>query len=231
MSIVDKLAQFRFFACFLCFFCLTAQAQNWQDKVSAQICQQWYDISSAQQECHVSFPGLSQEYQLPDCELSPQVKVSRALNPGRNGLELTCQQPRWQQNLAMQLHIYDEIAVLATPINIGQTLSADDVSMIRHDLSTVSGDFFTEKSLVVGQVLKRNIRTGTVLNSSLLEAPILINKGDLVTIRIQRSTISLETQGTALSKGTLGQRIRVRNNQSNKIVAARVIKAGLVEVK
>lgn len=230
MSIVDKLAQYRNIACFLLFFSPALVAENWQASLSEQICQRWQEISAADQPCELSFPGLSQQFQLPFCEQPINHQLSRALTPGRNGIELSCHQPRWQQNLAIQLHIHQEIVILANPVGIGQPLSAEDISLIRHDLSNLGRDFYSDPELVIGQQLKRNVRTGTILTSALLEAPQLIGRGDLVSILIKRPTLTLETQGTALENGKLGDTIRIRNNQSNNIVVGRVIKAGQVEI-
>lgn len=231
MSIVDRLAQYRIFACFLWLFCTNSFAAGWQEDISVNICQQWKQISALSQECELSFPGLSNRYQLPECQEEFQYQLLRTLTPGRNGIELSCQAPRWQQNFAVHLHAYMNVVVLAAPIGMGQPITHTDIALVRHDLSSLNAEFFTNQEQVVGQILQRNVRAGTVLTPSLLNAPQLIDRGDLVTIQVQRAGVAIEVQGTALERGKYGQLIRVRNNQSNNIIAARVLKSGLVKVE
>lgn len=231
MSIVDNLTPFRILMSFLLLFSINSAQADWQQDISDYFCERWQAIVSAEQECRVSFPGLSQHYRLPQCDAALHYKNTRQLSAGRNGVAIKCNQPNWQQNLAFHLHVYAEVVVLASPVHLGDTISAADLTLVRHDLSTVSGDFFNHIDEVAGQTLRRSVRAGTVLAPNMLDSPQLINRGDLLTIRVQRAQISIEVQGTALERGKLGETIRVRNNQSNNIVAGRVIADGVVVVE
>lgn len=231
MSIVDNLAPFRLLASFLLLFLINNANADWQDDISDFFCDRWQAISNVQQECKLSFPGLSQQYNLPNCDGPLQLQNTRQISPGRNGIAISCQQPSWQQNLSVHLHVYAKVVVLAASTHLGATLSDDNLTLIRHDLGSIGGEFFTDIAAVSGQVLRRAIKPGTVLTPNMLESPQLINRGDLLTIKIMREHISIEVQGTALERGKLGERIRVRNNQSNNIVAGRVAAAGVVIVE
>lgn len=231
MSIVDNLTPFRILISFLLLFTTYNANADWQHDISNFFCERWQTISSIEQECKVSFPGLSQHYQLPRCETPLQFKNSRQLSPGRNGVAIQCAQPSWQQNLAFHLHVYAKVVVLANPVRLGDKLEPADLNLVRYDLSNISGHYFNSLEEAVGQVLRRPVRTGTVLTPTMLESPQLINRGDLLTIRVQRAQVSIEVQGTALERGKLGETIRVRNNQSNNIVAGRVIADGIVVVE
>lgn len=230
MSIADIRQCHRIFAVFFCLLSLPASA-DWQSRISAALCSRWQEISGLQAECSVSFPGLSPSFQLPHCDLDWQQLLLRPLQPGRNGLEIQCEQPWWKQNLAVQLHIYTEVAVLAQPVSAGQTLTATDISFVRHDTGALNNGYLTEPAQLLGMEIKRSLRSGTVLNTDMLAPPLLINRGEQLSIRIQRPGIRIEMKGTALEAGRRGQRIRVRNDQAQKTLTAVVIDKGLVQVE
>ncbi|WP_121363151.1 flagellar basal body P-ring formation chaperone FlgA, partial [Pseudomonas aeruginosa] len=54
--------------------------------------------------------------------------------------------------------------------------------------------------------------------------------GDQVVILARTATINVKMPGEALSDGAPGQQIRVRNLRSQRIIKARVIEPGTVEV-
>lgn len=231
MSIVENLNYHRLFAFFFLLSLAASSNADWQAEVTQQLCAQWQRISTQTQDCDISFPSLSSQYQLPDCADHWQLSVLRPLQAGRNGIEIQCSQPYWKQNVAIQLHSYKQVAVLARPVEIGQRLSAEDVSFIRHDAGTLSKNSLIHPEQVVGREIKRSLKAGTVLNSDMLDAPLLIKRGEQVSIILIRPSLKIEMAGTALSAGRLDERIPVRNNSSQITVNARVIATGIVQVE
>lgn len=233
MSIVDILNQHRIFAAFLLLLLPwsgAAHADDWQQRIQADLCGRWEDIGGPGADCSVSFPGLSPNFQLQHCEQPWQINLLRPLQPGRNGLEISCEQPWWRQNLAVQIHIFREVAVLARGVSAGQKLTAADISLVRHDIGGLSKDFLTAADTLPGMELRRTLRAGTVLSRDMLALPVLVERGQLVTIRVQRPGLRIEMKGTALDAGSAGERIRVRNDSSQKILSATVIESGLVQI-
>ena len=58
----------------------------------------------------------------------------------------------------------------------------------------------------------------------------MVRKGDHVVITARSGSLSVRMPGEALSKGGLSEQIRVRNLNSKRVVKARVIGPGQVEV-
>ncbi|MCY1411705.1 flagella basal body P-ring formation protein FlgA [compost metagenome] len=57
-----------------------------------------------------------------------------------------------------------------------------------------------------------------------------MRRGDAVMIRARSSRVNVVMPGEALADGVPGQQIRVRNLQSQRVVKARVVEPGTVEV-
>jgi len=58
-----------------------------------------------------------------------------------------------------------------------------------------------------------------------------VRRGDQVVISARSGGINVRMQGEALSGGTLGQQISVRNLTSQRVIRARVAGPGQVEVE
>lgn len=230
MSIVENHLKHSIIVAFLLILSASINASPWQESIQADICQQWHAIAAAEAECELSFIGVSNQYALPNCNNDWQYSLTRTLQAGRNGIEVSCDSPRWKQNLAVQLHIYKEIAVLAKSANAGHKVNAADITFIRHDIGASSKDFYTKPSQVIGQQLKRSFRVGTLLTTDMLDAPLLIKRNDMVSIELIRPGIKIESKGVALENGQQGQRIRVRNIRSQRTITATVKEAGVVEI-
>ena len=65
----------------------------------------------------------------------------------------------------------------------------------------------------------------------MVDLPDLVQRGQLLKIRLVRPGIQVEIKGEALSRGHLGEQIQVRNTQSGTTLFAEVIGDGLVQVQ
>jgi len=83
-----------------------------------------------------------------------------------------------------------------------------------------------------GQVAKRRIPANSVVDKTSLglsENSVVVERNQTITIRIHRGALHITAIGTALQKGCTGEFIRVRNNDSKRIIAAKVCEDGTVE--
>ena len=124
----------------------------------------------------------------------------------------------------------------------GYIISASDVEL-RSVEKFRSEDYFVDLSAVIGMETTGVVREFSVLNQSMLRKPILVRKGDIVTVRSMNNGIIVRVNGKALDDGVKGATILVeridddakpnRNRRSQDPVptfTARVADAGVVEV-
>jgi flagella basal body P-ring formation protein FlgA len=83
---------------------------------------------------------------------------------------------------------------------------------------------------VAGKRLRRNLEAGAPVTASLLDAPILVRRGQQVTLEAAQGGFQVRMAGVARSEGSLGQIIEVENGGSGRIVQAVVRSAKSVEV-
>ena len=206
-------------------------AADWRDDINTQLSQRWISLTGNQDEHSVSFIGISDDYLLPACQHAVDWQLVKALQPGRNGIQLSCSSPYWRQHIAIQFRVIQPVVVLSHASRGGQPLQSSQVRISRMDIGQLSKGFYRTPSEVIGLLSKRALPPGTVLSPDMLELPILVKRGQAVAIRLQRPGIEVEMDGTAMGSGHQGERIRVRNNQSGKIISAVIIARGLVQVK
>ena len=83
---------------------------------------------------------------------------------------------------------------------------------------------------MLGHVVSRMVQEGAVLSEDLLRQPVVMESGAAVTIVSRYNGIEVRVSGVALTRGRVGQKIRVRNAASRKVMLARVLDASTVEI-
>lgn len=210
---------------------LFAQELRWQQKLSSQLLDKWQLLSGQNiDDAKIRIENIPLDYALPTCNHPPKIHYTSALKPGRNAMRLVCNKPFWQQNLSIRMIWLRDVAFFAKPIRSKQVLKAEDIHMVKHDVGELNHGYFVNKHDLIGMVARRQFSTGSQIYPSMLDPKIVIKRGQTVTIRLQQASIKIEVQGKALSDGHLNQKIRVKNNRSKKIIWARVIGSGIVQI-
>ncbi len=130
----------------------------------------------------------------------------------------------------MTVTITRAVLVAAQPLERGKILAAEDVLLADRDLNTVIGGYLTDPRLAMGRVLRRGIPAGTVIGPAGLEAPVLIRRGQPVSVEARSGAIRVAMAGVAQADGALGEMIPVRNVQSKKILQGIVRNEKSVEI-
>lgn len=232
MSIVENnKCAWLFAAFFLLLFSSISSADEWEETLRADILVHWQALGGDAKQSEVSFPTLTPGYSLPACQDKPTLTVIRNLQPGRNGIELSCNSPYWKQSLAIELHVYDSVVVLKEGVIRDRPINADQLTTVRMDTSSLHQGYFNEVEQVSGMMAKRTLRKGAPLSPDMVEPFDIVERGQPITVRLVRPGISIEIKGKALAAGHLGERIRVQNESSGSTLYAEIIGDGLVQVQ
>lgn len=113
------------------------------------------------------------------------------------------------------------------PIPAGAALSEADVELIA--LDNPPPDAITDLEALRGLAARRVLRPGLALRQSDLRAPLVVRRGEPVTVAVKGAQFALTLQGRAMNDAERGQIVRVLNPQSRAIVEAVAVSAGLAE--
>ena len=165
--------------------------------------------------------------------LSPiLLELNRApISQNQLTLSLQCKdQASWRFYVSIEFNLYADIVKTQHNIRRGQIIQAEDIRLSETLINRTHYSHYTKIAEVIGMVAKRSIRAESGIQPGHLSPPMLIKRGDDVIILASNSAISVKMNGTALSDGTLGQQISVKNSQSKRVVKAMVSERGLVKI-
>jgi len=151
---------------------------------------------------------------------------------GRVTVRVSCEgSTPWTVFVPAQVRIFRPVIVVKTALRRDSIIGAGDVALVEQDVSLLNRGYVTEVEQVIGRKLTRATRTDQVLTPAMLQLAEAVRRGDQVVISARSGGINVRMQGEALSGGTLGQQISVRNLTSQRVIRARVVGPGQVEVE
>jgi len=129
------------------------------------------------------------------------------------------------------LQLYDQVLCTTRRMRRHDTVHAGDLKLVRQNVTMLGSDLARDPSKAIGKRLTTSLRPGSVLRTTQLESPPLVNRGDLVTIIARTDHLRVTVPGEAKDGGAQGDLIRVKNLMSRKALFAKVVGNGTVEVE
>ena len=187
---------------------------------------------SSKGRIQISVGNLDQRLRLHRCPQAPGMSTRDNTGTGGNiSVQVQCKAaPGWSVHIPAQVSIYRELPVTIRDMSRGEQISPADIHWETINISELRQTYHTDAEALIGQEVKRNIGQGLPFLTSSLDAPTLIKRGDVVELQSQAGSIMVSTSGTAMSDGRLGQKIRIKNNQSDRIISGTVVASGKVTI-
>lgn len=172
---------------------------------------------------------LNAVQQLAAChkELDIQPSTSSAQS-GRQVVTLTCPSPHWAIKVSSEIRYLLPIVKTQRIIDRGDTITRDALKLEEADITRLRRGFYHHVGDVEGLSAKRRLRANQLLSPELVDAPLMVRRGEAVTIVANKEGISASMKGEALANGAKNEVIRVKNVTSNKIIDAKIIDTGIV---
>ncbi|GGY72507.1 flagella basal body P-ring formation protein FlgA [Cellvibrio zantedeschiae] len=179
----------------------------------------------------VKVGNLDNRLRLARCDQSLSLNLKDTTNSGGNiNVQVACKgTSSWTILVPAQAKVYRSVAVASRTLQRGDVVTEDDLTTEVKDVSEFRMGFSLVPNAIVGKEIKFTVNKGEVFRNSALDAPLVIKRGDTVSMEAAAGEISVKTNGTAVSDGRIGQQIRVKNNQSARVINARVVAAGKVQ--
>ncbi len=105
----------------------------------------------------------------------------------------------------------------------------EDIEMVDMPWARVNAYAITDAEALVGMQVRRMLSPGRPVQVQSVQPPIIISRGERVTIQLNFGGLELAVSGKAISDAHLGQEVRVVNLSSNKTVVGVARADGLVE--
>jgi flagella basal body P-ring formation protein FlgA len=175
-------------------------------------------------------------------ELDPRVKLAACtqplsfnIAPGQNSQQkvhvaVSCNdKPGWRLFLPMSLSRQQWVWVANRTIMAATPFNAAHWQRQRRDVASLPCAAFDKDTLTAYEA-KMTLASGTVLCENVLRAKTIVERGRSLTLTADQGSIQIRAIVEALDNGGIGQRIRVKNNSTGRIIDAVIISESDVQL-
>lgn len=132
--------------------------------------------------------------------------------------------------LAGRYEIMREVPMVKFRLGSGDVIREEDVVWQKVPARTIDRDTVMEVEELVGKSPVRGLMAGRAIEHDEIQSPPIVLRRAPVQMKYSSEHISISAIGTAMEDGAMGQKIKVRNDDSGIILDARVVERGHVEV-
>lgn len=136
----------------------------------------------------------------------------------------------WKIYVGAHIHIYKSVWISKNSLTRNQVLDLSTISKEKRDITRLTSGYLLADTPIDGMQIKRNVQANQVLTNNMLATQKMIKRGDRITIISKVGSIEVRAKGIAMSDGSKGERIKVKNTNSKREIEAYVSGKGLVLV-
>jgi flagella basal body P-ring formation protein FlgA len=130
----------------------------------------------------------------------------------------------------VKTEVLTAVVVTKRPLGRFKRIEPDDIYLQKMDLADLPSNIITNLEEALDKRTKRTLDAEMVLRTDLIEFPPLVRRGDVVTIIAESDGLRITTRGKIKERGCRGERIKVVNLNSNKVIYARILDSNNVKV-
>lgn len=124
-----------------------------------------------------------------------------------------------------------EVPVLSSRLRRGEVIGEGDIEWQSMELDRLARGAITEPDEIIGMAAKRTLHPGRPVTGNDIRRPLLVNRGDTITMVLSTPMMQLTAKGRALENGSRGETIRISNLQTSTVVDAVVSGPGQARIE
>ena len=197
-----------------------------------QAVEEYLQRSSIQARHEIEVSRLDPRLRLPLCDQPLTVTLETPAEPiGRVTTRVRCDGTSpWTVFVPAQVRLFRDVVTLVRSVKREGVLSSADIALAERDVGLLNQGYLIDIEQALGKKITRAMQPDQILAPVHLRQAEVIRRGDQVVISARTGGINVRMPGEALSDGAVGRQINVRNQRSQRVVRARVIGPGQVEV-
>lgn len=213
----------------------TASADPLQPLSEVEHAAYTYTLQQAQARFNnpqVTVTPLDKRLRLQHCDGQLEAFTNRdILSAGNVTVGVRCHHPvAWTVYLPLQIKVMQPVVVIARPVSSNHVLTAQDLRLEQRDIGSLRQGYMANIAAVVGQQVKYSLGLGTVIQDNHLRSLNVVKRGESIVLVAGTGGMEVRMQGTALTDASVGDRVRVKNHSSERIVEGIVDSPGIVRV-
>jgi flagellar basal body P-ring formation protein FlgA len=212
-----------------------ADAEGWQSLSSIR--------AAAEKSVRSRMPANGRGILVTAGELDPRLRLPRCSGPlratatfgsqvqARMAVGVGCSHgSTWTVFVPVTVESEIPLLVLRVPAVAGTRLAAGDVTQETRRVAGLAVGYINDAAVLAHNTLKRPLAAGSVLTADALVPDVVVRQGEEVTLLAGAGGIEVRASGRALANGRDGERIRVQNLGSLKVVEGVVDSSRVIHV-
>ena len=123
-----------------------------------------------------------------------------------------------RQQITGTIYQMTEIPVLSRRVQRGDIVRNHDLEFISLPQEKIGRTALIDRKQIVGKQARRLIASGRPIRAGDLQPPVMVEKGNLVTLVLRTEKMLISARGKALDNGAAGDIIRVLNTRSRQTI-------------
>lgn len=136
----------------------------------------------------------------------------------------------WTVYVPLTIKLFKPVVVSSRALRANEIINEQDLKVLEVDISNLRYNYIQDPGKLIGQRLKYPVAMGAALTAQSVRPQKMVKRGQLITLVAETRGMQVKMSGTALSDGILGQRVRVKNSSSKRVVEGVVDSQGIVKV-
>jgi len=226
---MTKLKIFISFLCFLFSFSIFAQKldANYIENLAKKYLEQ-HIVKPEAANRKIEISSIDPRLNIKSCDTPLTVNILENNNNRNVNVKISCEGiTPWKLYLPAKITITLPIVIAKNYISKDSILDESNIVVIQRDSFKIRGEYFSDLNVILNNKATTSIAKGRIITRNDI---CLVCKDASVTIVAGNKNFAIETDGVALSNGTLGQTIRVKNKHSGRTVSAQIISANHVKI-
>lgn len=151
--------------------------------------------------------------------------------PGNTTVGIRCPGSKpWTVYVSATVKATREVVITKRPILSGSSITKSDIALEKREVTGNTDAYIYDPAHVLGKIAKRPLTSATALTPGMLDAPLMVHRGQQITILAEEPGIEIRMTGTALMDGAEGQVVRAQNGLSKRTVEGLAIQPGIIRV-
>lgn len=114
------------------------------------------------------------------------------------------------------------LPVLKRSMKNGDVIGEYDIGYTTQKAATLPRDVVRNAADLIGATPRRSVSAGELVGNNDLQMPLLVSRGDIVTMVYRQNGMYLTAKGRALEDGAMGQLVKVANTNTSRQIEAKV---------
>jgi flagellar basal body P-ring formation protein FlgA len=215
---------------------VTGYAEDLQSRESIEHTAYMYafeQVQASYDNAQIAMDSIDKRLRLHACDrpLEAFTTNNRKVGLGKQTIGVKCSSPvAWSLYVPVKVKVFRPVVIASRPLAANQLISKEDIKVVSLDIGSFNQGYVKNPQQIIGQQLKYRLSMGTVINPNSLKQQKIIKRGELISLVAVAGKMEVRMSGTALSDGSLGQRVRVKNSSSKRVVEGVVDGPGVIKI-